>query len=169
MGIRLEVLSGTIDGVNLVFVAPTAYESGSARLYVNGLLVDGDGPDGFTESNPSTGEVTLKEAPSGGGLCPDVLQLFYEDQRTSGASFTPILAFDVEFFLSIPAGVQCFDPNVVSVPRDIQVETVLNTAPGIPAGFLVDVTNPAPAIPAGLSFVDLEFVSIPKGVAVNEV
>ncbi len=84
---RFEVLSGTIDGANTVFTVSIPYKPDSSAVFINGALMRIDLDDGWTESDPAAGEVTLNEAPrvgpSGGGD-PDVLQMFFLD--TSPAS-----------------------------------------------------------------------------------
>lgn len=83
---RFEVLSGTIDGVNTTFTVSTAYQPGSLAVFINGLLMRRDLEDGWTETDPATGTLDLKEAPevgpSGGGD-PDVLQAFFLDTAPS--------------------------------------------------------------------------------------
>lgn len=76
---RFEVPSGAIDGVNTVFNVSSPYQSGTTAVYLNGLLQEPSLDDGWTETDPLTGEVTLKEAPKGTGDCPDVLQVFFLD------------------------------------------------------------------------------------------
>ena len=74
-----EVPSGVIDGVNLVYTVSVAYQPGSVAVFLNGQLKRQDLDDGWTETDPATGEVTLAEAPRSIGLCPDVLQIFFLD------------------------------------------------------------------------------------------
>jgi len=76
---RFEVPSGTIDGVNTVFNVSAPYQPGTTAVYLNGLLQEPSLDDGWTETDPLTGEVTLKEAPKSLGACPDVLQVFFLD------------------------------------------------------------------------------------------
>lgn len=79
---RFEVPSGLIDGANMVFTVSNPYQAGSTAVFINGALMRIDLTDGWTESNPAGGEVTLNEAPrvgpSGSGD-PDVIQVFYLD------------------------------------------------------------------------------------------
>jgi hypothetical protein len=76
---RFEVPSGTINGINTIFVVSMSYVAGSTAVWVNGVLLEQTLDDGWAESNPATGEITLKEAPRGSGACPDVIQVFYKD------------------------------------------------------------------------------------------
>jgi hypothetical protein len=76
---RFEVPAGTIDGVNTVFTVSLAYLPGSTAVWLNGVLLEPSLVDGWTESNPAAGEITLKEAPQSSGPCPDVLQVFFKD------------------------------------------------------------------------------------------
>jgi hypothetical protein len=72
---HFEVPAGDVDGVNTVFTVAAPYRPGSTALFLNGQLKRADYDDGWTESNPETGEVTLAEAP----LTDDVVQVFYLD------------------------------------------------------------------------------------------
>ena len=76
---HFEVPSGVIDGVNLVFNVSQPYKPGTTAVFLNGLLLRPDYTDGWTESNPATGEVTLKEPPRVTKITPDVVQVFYID------------------------------------------------------------------------------------------
>jgi hypothetical protein len=77
---RYEQLSGTIDGVNLVFTASMAYAAGSTAVFLNGQLILNTFAPGtpWTESNPAIGEITFVGAvhtPRTG----DVVQMFFID------------------------------------------------------------------------------------------
>ena len=76
---RFEVPSGTINGTNTVFTVSVPYVVGSTAVWINGALLEQTLDDGWLESNPATGEITLKEAPRSSGACPDVLQVFFKD------------------------------------------------------------------------------------------
>lgn len=76
---RFEVPSGAIDGANTVFNVSVPYQPGSTAVYLNGLLQEPSLDDGWVETDPATGEITLKEAPRASGPCPDVLQVFFLD------------------------------------------------------------------------------------------
>ena len=76
---RFEVPSGTIDGVNTVFTVSMPYRAGSTAVFLNGALQERSLDDGWFETDPDTGIITLKEAPRSSGACPDVLQVFYLD------------------------------------------------------------------------------------------
>jgi len=76
---HFEVPLGVIDGVNLVFNVSQAYKPGTTAVFLNGLLLREDYTDGWTESNPATGEVTMKEPPRVTKITPDVVQVFYID------------------------------------------------------------------------------------------
>lgn len=76
---HFEVPSGAIDGVNKVFTVSQAYQPGTTAVFLNGLLLRADYPDGWTESNPAAGEVTLKEAPRVTKITPDIVQVFFID------------------------------------------------------------------------------------------
>lgn len=71
-----EVLTGVIDGVNVVFTSSTEYEPGTTAVFLNGQLkrphVSGV-QDGWTETDPAGGVVTLDEAPRPG----DVVQMYF--------------------------------------------------------------------------------------------
>jgi len=159
MGLRIELLQPDPDGTNDTFTVPFAYEPSTTRLFVNGQLKYEADDDGFIQSNPGIGEIKLKEIPYAG----DRLQLLFEDLFTQGVTFNPILAFDVTLELSIPASLCAEVVGAVVVPRDLQIEGEIDTAPMTPAGFCADDPNPAPSCPAGISYEDLDFVSIPRG------
>ena len=72
---RWEVGIGTIDGANAVFTVSSAYLPGTIATFLNGQLKRSDFLDGWTESDPDGGEVTLSEPPKVG----DVVQFFYLD------------------------------------------------------------------------------------------
>jgi len=76
---RFEVPSGVIDGVNTVFTVSRPYQPGSVAVFLNGQLKRRDLDDGWTETGPAAGIVTLTEAPRSAGVCPDVLQIFFLD------------------------------------------------------------------------------------------
>lgn len=76
---HFEVPSGAIDGVNTVFNVSQPYQPGTTAVFLNGLLLRADYPDGWTESDPATGEVTLKEPPRVTKITPDIVQVFYID------------------------------------------------------------------------------------------
>lgn len=76
---RFEVPSGTIDGVNTIYTVSLPYVAGSTAVWLNGVLLRKDLDDGWDESSPSTGEITLNEPPLSTGPCPDVIQVFFVD------------------------------------------------------------------------------------------
>jgi len=76
---RFEVPSGLIDGVNTVYTVSRPYRPGSTAVFLNGALQERSLDDGWFETDPAAGTVTLKEAPRSIGACPDVLQIFFID------------------------------------------------------------------------------------------
>lgn len=76
---HFEVPAGAIDGVNVVFTVSVPYRPGSTAVFLNGLLLRADYTDGWLESDPVLGEVTLKEPPRVTKITPDVVQIFYLD------------------------------------------------------------------------------------------
>lgn len=76
---HFEVPAGVIDGVNVVFTVSMPYRPGSTAVFLNGLLLRADYTDGWIESDPTTGEVTLKEPPRVTKITPDVVQVFFLD------------------------------------------------------------------------------------------
>lgn len=80
---RFEVPSGTIDGVNTVFTVSRPYRAGSTAVFLNGALQERNLDDGWLETDPTAGTVTLKEAPRSVGVCPDVVQVFFIDTSPS--------------------------------------------------------------------------------------
>jgi hypothetical protein len=78
MGIpHFEVLSGAVNGVNLVFTTSVPYTAGTLAVYLNGQLLLNPGGNPWTETNPATGAVTIhsEELPETG----DVVAAFYLD------------------------------------------------------------------------------------------
>lgn len=67
---HLEVASGDVNGVNDTFYTSVPYQSGTLKLWYNGILIRRDDDDGFIETNPATGEFQVKEPPEG-GLYPE--------------------------------------------------------------------------------------------------
>lgn len=72
---RFEVALGTIDGINKVFTVSVAYAPNTTAVFVNGALYRKDWDNGWYETDPATGTVTLKEAP----LLGDTVQIFFTD------------------------------------------------------------------------------------------
>lgn len=66
--------------MNLVFTLSMPYGPGSTAVFLNGMLQERSLVDGWVETDPDTGVITLKEAPRSSGPCPDVLQVFYIDR-----------------------------------------------------------------------------------------
>lgn len=70
-----EVPIGAINGVNTLFTTSVAYKAGSTAVFVNGMLRVGSDDDGWSETDPNAGEVTLVTAP----LTGDKVQIFFLD------------------------------------------------------------------------------------------
>lgn len=70
-----------MDGVNVLFTTPTPYQPGSVAVFLNGQLKRADFTDGWLETTPSTGLITLLQAPlpAAFGNPDDVVQVFYLD------------------------------------------------------------------------------------------
>jgi hypothetical protein len=162
---RIDLLEGVIDGTNTVFTIPQAYQPGTARYFLNGQLKYAPDDDGIVETDPSSGEISVKEAPLDG----DRHQLLYEDITSPGPSFNPFLSFTVELHLTTPSGMECEVLDFVTVPRDLQIEADVNAPPALPFGIMVEETPPPPSVPSGVSFEDLDFVSVPKAFVVNQI
>jgi hypothetical protein len=77
---RFEVPAGLVNGINLVFTVSMPYGPGTTAVFLNGLLQERNLVDGWFETNPDAGIVTLKEAPRGSGHGPDVIQIFFIDR-----------------------------------------------------------------------------------------
>lgn len=78
---RFEVPSGAIDNVNVTFTLSQSYTPGSVAVFLNGQLKRQDYEDGWIETDPVAGVVTLKEPPRyASNISPaDVVQIFYID------------------------------------------------------------------------------------------
>jgi hypothetical protein len=76
---RFEVPAGLVNGVNKIFTLPVPYGHGTTAVFINGLLQERSLDDGWYETDPDTGVITLKEAPESIGS-PDVIQVFFIDR-----------------------------------------------------------------------------------------
>ena len=76
---HFEIPVGVIDGVNLIFTVSTPYQPGSTAVFLNGQLKTKGLDDGWAETDPIAGSITMKEAPRGTPGCPDVVQVFFLD------------------------------------------------------------------------------------------
>lgn len=65
--------------MNTVFTVSMPYAPSSTAVFINGMLMERSLDDGWFETNPSAGVVTLKEAPRSIGVSPDVIQIFFLD------------------------------------------------------------------------------------------
>ena len=81
---KFEVAVGAIDGVNTVFAVSTAYVPNSTAVFLNGQLKRKDFGDGWAETTPASGVVTLVEPPIDG----DVVQIFFIDGSPGAADDT---------------------------------------------------------------------------------
>lgn len=89
---RFEVPAGAIDGVNKVFILSRSYTPGSVAAFLNGQLKREDYEDGWVETDPVAGIVTLKEAPIAFGSPDplDVVQIFYIDTEPDPPEVEPV-------------------------------------------------------------------------------
>lgn len=71
---HLEKPAGAIDGSNQNFTTASDYQSGTLKLWINGVLVRADDDDGFTETGANSFQT--KEALQG-GVRPDTLTARY--------------------------------------------------------------------------------------------
>ena len=78
---RFEVAAGAINSVNKTFVVSTPYVPNTTAVFLNGKAYRRDWDDGWFETNPLLGIVTLKEPPIPG----DVVQIFFTDAASTGA------------------------------------------------------------------------------------
>jgi len=67
----IRVLSGVFNGVNTVFVTPSAYLAGSVQVWRNGVLLRADADDGWVELGHR--RIAMKTAPVAG----DTLAAYY--------------------------------------------------------------------------------------------
>lgn len=79
---RIDRATGTVDGVNKVFTVPNPYVAGTLVAIVNGRQLDDALDNGWTETNPATGEFTFKLAPRPAGSVADdpgdLVSAYYE-------------------------------------------------------------------------------------------
>ncbi len=92
---RFEVPTGTVDGVNTVFTVSRPYTVGSTAVFRNGLLQQRNLDDGWFETDPNAGIITMKEPPSAYGW-PDVIQVFFLDRTPSPAPAPGTVAFNLK-------------------------------------------------------------------------
>lgn len=92
---RFEVPAGAVDGVNTVFSVSMPYAIGSTAVFRNGLLQQRDLDDGWFETDPDTGVVTMKEPPSAFGY-PDIIQIFFLDRSPTPAPPPGSVAFNLK-------------------------------------------------------------------------
>jgi len=64
--------------VNQLFTTSQPYKPGTTAVFLNGQLKTQTLDDGWVETDPGLGQVTLKEPPRSFGN-PDVVQIFYID------------------------------------------------------------------------------------------
>ena len=85
---RFEVANGAIDGANRVFTLSTSYAPNTTAVFLNGKMQRRDWADGWVETDPATGTVTLNEAP----FVDDTVQVFFLDTSPAvfGEELTPI-------------------------------------------------------------------------------
>lgn len=76
---RFEVPLGPIDGVNKAFTVSAPYRPGTTAVFINGQLKKRTLDDGWVETDPAAGIVTLNEAPVPFARWPEVVQIFYLD------------------------------------------------------------------------------------------
>jgi hypothetical protein len=76
---RFEVPTGVIDGSNKVFQTQFPYIAETTAVFINGKMYRRDWDDGWAETDPDDGLVTLNEAPFLG----DDVQIFYIDRTAA--------------------------------------------------------------------------------------
>jgi hypothetical protein len=76
----LEEATGTINGVNKDFQTSLPYQADTLRVWVTGILVRRGDDDGWTESDPSTGDFQMKEAPRIASSPDDTLHVRYIEE-----------------------------------------------------------------------------------------
>lgn len=81
--IKLEIPTGAINGVNRVFTVSRSYITQSVAVYFSGTLHRADNTDGWVETSPLLGTITLNEAPLIGD---DIQVLFLYNETTSSVS-----------------------------------------------------------------------------------
>lgn len=79
---RFETPSGLINGSNTIFELSVSYSPGTTAVFRNGVLQERSLLDGWHETDPSLGIITMKEPPSNFGW-PDVIQVFFLDTSPS--------------------------------------------------------------------------------------
>ncbi len=115
---KFEILTGAVDNVNTVFTTPHGvYVAGTTRLLVRGIpQTETDTCGGWFETDPSTGTVTLKEAPCEG----DLVQLMYciEVADTPESEITPITGC-IETTAAEISGYLCSESEVLGCLEEL--------------------------------------------------
>jgi len=112
---KTVALVGDVDGVNLVFTTPARarYVMDSTILWIQGLPRWRDNDDGFTQTDPDNGIVTLKRAPIPG----DDPHLTY--QPIEQALSVQVLIGGQEFSVAVSDGAEA----VLVEPQELEVVT----------------------------------------------
>ena len=111
-----EIPTGVVDGANRVFTTSKPYSIGSTAVFLNGVLQGRALDDGWYETSPDNGVITMKEAPSNIGT-PDVVQVFYLDRSPSpppprgtvARRLRGIIRTSVQTATTTPSGPPCRD------------------------------------------------------------
>jgi hypothetical protein len=93
---RFEVPAGAVDGVNTVYTVSMPYSAGTTAVFLNGLLQERNLMDGWYETNPGAGIITMKEAPRAIGCNADVVQVFFLDRTPSPPPTLGSVAFNLK-------------------------------------------------------------------------
>jgi len=112
---RFEVLSGVINGANLVFTASVPYSAGTTALYLNGQLLNPSGPmPAWVETSPATGAITFDPAchiPRVG----DVIQMFFLDAAVDDTIVEEVCSFQATVLDTQSALIgRLFDEEIVA-------------------------------------------------------
>jgi len=67
----IEKLSGVANGFNTIFETSNSYVAGSVRVFVNGIVNEASGPDGWFELGSN--RISMKEPPRP----TDIIQAYY--------------------------------------------------------------------------------------------
>ncbi len=80
---RIDKATGTVDSSNKIFVVPNPYVAGTLVAIINGRQLDPALDNGWTESDPASGEFTFKIAPRSAGPIADdpgdLVTAYYEN------------------------------------------------------------------------------------------
>lgn len=99
----IEIPTGLINGVNVIYTVSRPYVINTVGIYVNGLSIIREDSDGWIETNPGQGIITLKQPLIDG----DTLQISfsYFDTSVETLAQTVLLYGEISMDLSLEGSI----------------------------------------------------------------